>query len=423
MSIFRQYLGDGLALKTAENETDIDRVAEFDAKVFDKEEIGELCRKLFLYHPYTKPEYLIFVENDKTGEIVSSICLIPWKWKYDSIELDVGEMGIVGTLEPYRCRGLIRAQSNYLKKLIREGNYDISIIQGIPYFYRQFGYEYAIPLERSCIIQMNQIPDLTEGEKSNLRCRPETPDDIKIMESLYNESVKDLSIHAQRDSSIWRYLLDHSPSTVVSCERWIVEDSESNVKGYFSIQKYPFGDGLSVNETSKFDYEISITVLRHLKRLAIERNKPNIRLNLANNNILLKVAKYYGAQDLGSYAWQICIPDRAKFLRKISPVLEKRLIGTPFEGLTEEIRISFYEEKVSLNFENGNLLEVKSFGLSSNWWEPINIPPRASIQLFMGYRNYKELRESFHDISAQPKQSYLLDILFPKVESYIYSIY
>ena len=64
MSIFRQYLGDGLALKTAENEADIDRVAEFDAKVFGKEEIGELCRKLFLYHPYTKPEYLIFVEDE-----------------------------------------------------------------------------------------------------------------------------------------------------------------------------------------------------------------------------------------------------------------------------------------------------------------------------------------------------------------------
>jgi len=416
----RRELGDGLVLKTAASEADIERVAAFDGKVFGEESVGELCRRLFLYHPNTEYSDLIFVEDEKTGEVVSSLCLIPWQWRYEDITLKVGEMGIVGTLEPYRRRGLIRAQADYFKELLVERGFDLSNIQGIPYFYRQFGYEYSIPLNRGCHVELHQVPDLGKDETSCFSCRPETAADLPILKRLYDEASQDLAIHARRDDAIWQYLFEHAPATYTAYEGWTVEDANGRIAGYFYIQKHPFGEALTVWEASRLDYDAALAVLRHLKKLAIERSKPNIFLSLPANCALMQVARYHGAHDSGTYAWQIHIPDMARFLRTIGPVLEHRLAISPFAGLTEKVRISFYREAVQLHFTNGELTQVESLGFAEG---AIHIPPRAAVPLVLGYRSREELRESWPDLNAPPKEAYLLDVLFPKMASHIYTIY
>jgi len=415
-----KVIGDGLVLKTAQDEDDVERVAKFDGVVFGDEKIGEFCRSLFLNHPNTQFSDLIFVENERTGEVVSSLCLIPWQWNYGDVKLGVAEMGIVGTLEPYRCRGLIRAQVNYFKELINKREFDISIIQGIPHFYRQFDYEYAIPLERWCQIEFHQIPDIPEMKYT---CHQESASDINHLERLYNETANDLDIHTCRTPEIWKYLVEISPLTVTDSERWIVEDTNKNIAGYFSIQKHPFGNSLSVNEVSRLSYDMAMAVLKHLKQIAIERGKPNIRLNLPANDRLVRIAKYHGAHDTGGYAWQIHIPCFSRFLKKIGLVLEQRLRESPFENLTENVLITFYKEKIEMCFSDGKLTDVRSLGFSSDQRAPIRLPWRAAIPLFMGYKSRDELRESWHDMGTEPKQSLLIDHLFPKMDSYIYSIY
>jgi len=115
---YRRELGDGLVLKTVANETDIERVAACLSIAFEEESMGEMCRQLFLYHPNTRLDDLIFVEDEKTDEVVSSICLIPWQWYYGDVTLKAGEINLVGTLHAYRRRGLIRVQINYFIELL-----------------------------------------------------------------------------------------------------------------------------------------------------------------------------------------------------------------------------------------------------------------------------------------------------------------
>lgn len=422
MSKSKQELGDGLVMKTAEDQDDIEQVVQLDNIVFD-EKVGNLCKQLFTNHPNTHPNDLIFVENENTNEIVSTLCLIPWKWKYDEVTLDVGEMGIVGTLDPYRRRGLIRKQADYHRKLLLDRGFDISIIQGIPYFYRQFGYEYSIPLERSCMMELHQIPDPSETEKPNYICRLADSNDMSDIERMYEESSKSLEIRTVRNKAIWQYITDNNPKTCTALEMYVIEDINKKIAGYFFIQKHPFGNALTVGEVSKLSYDMAIAVLRHIKSLAIEQNKPNIRFNLPSNSELTKVAIYYGAFDRGSYAWQICIPSMARFLRKIVPVLERRLANSPFADLTDDVKITFYTEKVIIHFENGHIVKVDELGFSSDWWSPIQIPPNAAVPLFLGYRSSEELKKFWKDMGSQPKYAYLLDFLFPKMESFIYTIY
>ncbi|MFC1713798.1 GNAT family N-acetyltransferase [Candidatus Poribacteria bacterium] len=417
----RRELGDGLVLKTAASEEDIDRVAECHDIVFGEEEnIGEMCRRLFLYHPNTQHSDLIFVEDEKTAEVVSSLCLIPWQWRYENAVLKVGEMGIVGTKEEYRRRGLIRAQADYLKEQLMERGFHLSQIQGIPYFYRQFGYEYTLPLIGGHRVELHQVPDLKEDAKPAFTCRLATVEDLPIIKRLYNEAAQDLQINTCRDDAIWKYLWEHSPATETACGCWVVEDVDGSVIGYFRVEKHGFGSGVNVAEVSRLSYEAALTVLRQLKKLAVEREKPYIRLALPKDCALVRTAHYHGANDLGTYAWQIHIPDMAWLLSAIGPALERRLAESPFAGLTEEVKLNFYREAVALHFAEGKLKRVQKLDSGEG---SIRIPPRAAVPLVLGYRSREELKNSWPDLGMPSKEAYLIDVLFPRMVSHIYTIY
>ena len=59
----------------------------------------------------------------------------------------VGRPELVGTLPEFRNRGLIRAQMDILHQWSAERGQPVQAITGIPFFYRQFGYEMALPLQ------------------------------------------------------------------------------------------------------------------------------------------------------------------------------------------------------------------------------------------------------------------------------------
>ena len=81
-----------------------------------------------------------------TGQIVSALCLIPQTWTYDRIVFGVGRPELVATDPRYRRRGLVRAQMDVVHEWSRERGHLVQAITGIPWYYRQFGYEMALAL-------------------------------------------------------------------------------------------------------------------------------------------------------------------------------------------------------------------------------------------------------------------------------------
>src|SRR5512142_2939996 len=97
-------LGTHLVLKHATVE-DTPRLKAFNALIFNPY-LGVQGEAMMLHHPIIHPENFIYIEDESTGKIVSSLCLFPWRWRFDEIELKMAEMAIVGTLPEYRHRGL-----------------------------------------------------------------------------------------------------------------------------------------------------------------------------------------------------------------------------------------------------------------------------------------------------------------------------
>ena len=412
---YRQLHG-GLALKSLADLNDAERLAIYNGQIFGQG-VAEMTRSLILHHPATRLHHWLYIEDEASEQIVSSLCLIPWTWRYEDVTLKSGEMGIVSTLESYRNRGLIRVMVGRFKELLREEGCDLSHIQGIPYFYRQFGYEYALPLEAQWQIELRNIPDTAEAQPF----RRATAEDIPVLTLLYDETTANLNISTLRSADIWRFMLENTVGTDVEGETWLMLDDANQPTGYFRLMRHGFGEGLIVSETSRLNNESAKGLLGWLKATALERNKPYVRLNLPVNNDLLTAARGFGAHDSGGYAWQIYIPDVAGLLRNLSPVLERRIAGSPFAGLSRKIILNLYREAFEIEFEGGKLLGVNTIGFSDDG--AIRLPPNLLAPLVLGYHSHRELRQMYPDVAIWGEFQPLVDVLFPKMESFIYTNY
>jgi hypothetical protein len=265
------------------------------------------------------------------------------------------------------------------------------------------------------------VPDSPEPAFTFRRA---TPNDVPILQRLYDEATRDLTIHTVRDEGTWRYLETSARRTVTERERWIVHDPEGGVAGYVSVQRHPFGEELAVDETGRLSFEAALATLQHAKKLATEREKPGIRLNLPSDATLTRLARSLEAHDAGTYAWQIHVPDIAALLRALGPVLERRIADSPFAGLTRSVQLNLYRERVALHFESGRLSQVTRVESGTSEGDVVlRCPPLQFIPLVLGYRTWEELHATHPDVIVPPLWRLLVDTLFPRVTSFLYSPY
>lgn len=418
----REPLENGLILTSPGTHADIARLAAFNVMIHGEDVLDGLTRTMIQHYPYSHPEQWLTIEDPQTGQIVSSLCLIPWRWRYEDVTLKVGEMGIVGTHPDYRGRGLIRTLVRRFNVLLDEGAYDLSQIEGIPYYYRQYGYEYALPLEGGWQLEPRQVPDELPAAAQGFTFRRATTGDIPQLKRDYAQSVSNLAIHAQRDTDIWRYQLDHTDDVSDGPEIWIVVDPHGTDVGYVRIGTRGFGAGLIVNEASALSDRAAMAVLAFAKRIAQERGKPYIRLALADSNPLVTIARTWDARSEGRYAWQIRFPDPARLLRAIAPVLERRVAASPFAGLTHTFTLNLFRSAVALAFEDGCIAAISTHAAAQGNAEN-HMPPTLLVPLVLGWRDRVELEAIYPDFAVWGNSRALFDVLFPKMTAFIYPQY
>ncbi|KAF9361624.1 hypothetical protein BGX26_001124 [Mortierella sp. AD094] len=163
------------------------------------------------------------VENtlakDDEIPIVACICLHGTMGYYGKTQFTFGRPEVVGCLPEYRSRGLIRRLFLEMIHPASDARGDvIQTIPGIPYFYRQFGYEYGVTHRSSRRIDniFTAIPDLDlskqgeeEKKKQQFLLRSPTLDDIPYLvkmstpEKLLNQA----EIGLVYDEAYWKYTI------------------------------------------------------------------------------------------------------------------------------------------------------------------------------------------------------------------------
>jgi predicted acetyltransferase len=121
----------------------------------------------------------------------------------------------VGTLPEYRNRGLVRLQFEVVHAWSAQRAEQVQAITGIPYYYRQFGYEMALDLDIGRFGYKPHVPRLKEGETELYRIRPAVEADLEFISSLYESTCRRYRVSCVWDEALWRYELNgKSPDNV-----------------------------------------------------------------------------------------------------------------------------------------------------------------------------------------------------------------
>jgi GNAT superfamily N-acetyltransferase len=380
-------------------------------------------------HPLHEPSDFALVEDARTGTIVAATCLISQTWEYSGVPFPVGRPEIVATLPEYRNRGLIRAIFELIHARSAAKGHMVQGITGIPYYYRQFGYEYAVDLGGGRDVPFAQIPARKEGEDEPFALRPATVDDLPQVMTLYDRERARATVSTRLELSYWRYVLEEqNPASGEGWNTRIISDVRGNTLGYVLTRRVRWDDSLAVVGLAVVDgvsyLEILPSVLRGLQvyaeqvpaRAADVPPVSKLRFMLGRHHPLYEVLGTSLAPGKPEpYAWYVRVPDVPAFLMHVRTVLEARLAASAVAGHTSELRIDFYRGGLKLTFERGRLKAAVPWRRGHNWEAggQCGFPPLVFLQLLFGHRRLDELRYAFADVWADSEARPLLEALFP----------
>ncbi len=436
-------LGDGLILRHA-TPADAETLADFNSRVHSDD--GWDQPEAFLYHwthdsltkphPTLKPSDFLIVEDTVKGRIASTMNLIPQTWAYNGVEFGVGRPELVATHPDYRQRGLIRKQFDLVHRWSAERGHLVQAITGIPWYYRQFGYEMAVELSggRRCYTPL--IPKLKEGETEPYRLRRATPADIPFMKALDDASASRNLLFCVRDEALWQLeLTGRSEGATLRFE--IIENAAGEPVGFVRWPNMLWGAALPVwgiEVAPGHNWQaVANSVLRGmallgealLKEKNSERSLEQIYFVLGSQHPVYEVIPHRLQESTEPYAWYLRVPDLPAFLRNIAPALEARLAASLLPGYTGDLMLNFYRSGVRLDFQAGKLAGVDTWKPTTEHEGHVAFPDRTFIQALFGYRSLDELEAAFPDCWVDrdnPDKGVLALVLFPKQPSSIWGV-
>ena len=431
---YQRALDGGLLLRWS-TEKDTEGLARLSAEAFRDEEadppnswFGHWVEDLMSgRHPLAGPGDFALVEDTATGEIVACAVLMRQTWTYDGIAFPVGRPEAVATRLGYRNRGLIRAIFELLHARC-DARGDLAVgITGIYYYYRQFGYEYALDLGGSRRIAIGAIPALPAGATEPYTLRIASLEDLPRVMALYDRDRARALVSAVIDEPTWRWIIaGMHPETDENWLTQLILDSDQRIVGYVLTARARYGNmftirGLVVEEGVAMTAVLP-SVLRALAAQASVMRAPHPRTQPVTM-LSLGLGRAHPAYDalppsapivtLPPYAWYVRVADLPAFVTHIAPALERRLAGSIVEGYTGEVKLSFYRGGLRLVFESGRLTTADDWAPGA--WDAGNaaFPPLVFLQLLFGHHSLAALQAIYPDIWVNDSVRPLLESLFP----------
>ncbi len=429
---YHRDLGDGLVLRWTTPQ-DLDRVVALYEHVFRQNPEAPLNPSVAFWtrdmfsgrHPNIGPRDFAVVEHTRSGALAACTCLLRYTCRYEGVPFGFGRPELVASLPEYRRRGLVRAIFSLVHARSETAGDLVQGITGIPYYYRQFGYEYAAVLEDDVTVYFPAIPALKPGSPEPYTLREASLDDIPLLQRLWARTHAEAAVWTDIEEDYWRWAM--AGTDPAAMERWrvyLIADSAGRKVGALTLFPGRRGAALSVHgpmvESGTPLVRVMPSVLRALQALATTvKARPEspaagaITFRYADPSLRGSLAGIPFVEPY-PYAWYLRVHDLPRFLRHIAPALERRLAASSQSGYTGDLTIDFYRGGLRIVFDHGRLAQIE------DWHRPIwgeamaGYPPLVFLQSLFGHRSFHELRSVFPDVWAEGDATALLDALFPK---------
>jgi hypothetical protein len=429
MVVVRRDLGNGLALRFA-TPADAEELVEFNAAVLGDEGappslIADWTRDLFdLAHPTFRVDDVTVVEDTTTGRIVSALFLIAQVWSYAGVPIAVGQPELIATHPDYRRRGLVRAQFDVIHDRSAASGHLWQYIGGIPWYYRQFGYSYALDLPSQPVWTLSGSDTPVSGHT----VRPATTDDVAFLAGVEAAALIGPILSGLHGAGGWELELRRRPGALTSHVVNIVTHDATAI-GYLVHDHQTSRDGLlSVRAAELLPghswLDPTAAMLTHLRAwVGREPAGRGVRFALPEGHPALRAASTrLGRGPGGPYGLYVRVPDVVALLHAVSAVLDARIAASVVEGFSGGVSVDLYTESLRLTLNDGRLTSIER-GATSVYESDVSLPVDAFVQLILGNRDLVELERSVADCHINTDAGgALVDALFPRLKLYPWEI-
>ncbi len=433
-------LGDGLLLRHARPE-DADALAAFNADIHRHSEhdppdepIGVWTRDLLRRpHPTFQPALFTVVEDTANRAIASSLNLIPQTWSYGGVPFGVGRIELVGTATESRRRGLVRRQMEEVHRWSAGMGHLVQGITGIPWYYRQFGYEMCLNLGGGHRLPADQVPALAQGETEPFTFRPASAGDVPFLVGTDAHGRQRSLISCVRDNALWQHEVDgrSRSNSTDAIEVTVIERIGGQRVGFVGSSFQLWDRSFVIHAVELAAGTSWLSVMPSLLRWAKEQGDRQAEgAQKALSNILFWLGEDHPSHAVldrrassfrPPYAWYVRVPDLPAFLWQVRSVLERRLAASAAAGHTGELKLNFYDSGIRLRFNDGLMVEA------IQWPEHdrrigADFPGLTFLQVLTGWRSFEEVAHAFPDCQATDESRVLVETLFPKRTSFVWPV-
>jgi hypothetical protein len=205
-------------------------------------------------------------------------------------------------------------------------------------------------------------------------------------------------------------------------ERYAVEEN-NEMTAYFRVSENPENKGLMVREVTDLTPSMARSILGFLKDLGRQRGLETLVTTASRHELFTKQIMATGeAVQSPPYAWQIRVTDYARAFQKLKPLFEERLAtSNEFKHANMQLYFNFYRYTIQMTIESGTITKIQQLDTCEE--RNMRFNPLVFVQLLLGYRSREELETVYPDFIVRASHKPLVDVLFPRLPSYIHTDY
>lgn len=326
--------------------------------------------------------------------IVSTLTLMDEVVTLDGADLPAGQVEQVATDTEYEGRGLVRQLMGWAHDRSAERGHLLQFVMGVPYFYRQFGYTYSIPIKQTR--RLVEKPDAVAGHT----IRRATEADIPVLQRLQDDAQRSADLRAGHSTQCWRWLINRTGSVT-----WIVDRDGTPVATGRSTPEEE-GD-VVLGEIAGVDEEAVKALVALTNPTEVVERHPALEGHLEARR-----------PELEQYL--VRIPDVPALFEHLRPVFTRRLRGHE----PDDVLLGFYRTHLRFRWDGEEIGPYEWGGtmLGPGAQGGAGIAPDLLAPLLFGPHGIDGLRRIFSDVYPGPKFD-LMNRLFPPVTSDLLTFY
>ncbi|HEY7177039.1 MAG TPA: GNAT family N-acetyltransferase [Micromonosporaceae bacterium] len=401
-------LPSGLTLRTA-TPADLEQIAKL---LTDRGDAADAVdHRLIVEDPDAGWESCaIVVDGDR---VVSTATLLEETLVLGGVAIPTGQVELVATDREYEGRGLVRALMNWAHERSETRGHLVQVMIGIPYFYRQFGYEYAVTQPQSRVVV--STPPMPDGYVA----RPAGLDDVPAMARLQDAEQQRFDVRMSHSAACWRWLDGRDGSNQLIVERDAIPVATGRITP-------PTDDDIVLGEVAATEPAaahalVSYAQSRNPDRELAVKERPGSEAGDALEPLL-------APPSARAEAYYVRVPDPVALLDHLRPVLSERLAsGLTASGLASdegEVVLSTFRSHMRLPYRDGAIVGVHRGGTMQG---PASVggagvAPDMVASLLFGPHGIAGLTKRHPDVYPGPNEA-LMQALFPPLSADLLTLY